>query len=161
MCGALDRPRRLEGLKMWLEVASKVPVPLSVRLHGDIERSYEGDYEIAGTRGESLSLESFRIDRAPVPNITIRYRAYIRDVGIVPDVHVGEWIGSPGKDLIAFSASLEGPDAHKVNFLCPPTHTSTKHSFFLVHTSVFCTFRVFWRYGGLYWRTYVWSYGST
>ena len=116
------------------------PVALSVRLHGNIEKSYEGDYDIAGTRGQSLSLEGFRVDRAPLPNITIRYHAYIRDVGDVPAVHVGEWVGFHGKELMAFSASLEGPDAHKVEgFFFTPSYPHHQQPF------IFCsTYFVTW-----------------
>lgn len=96
-----------------------IPIPLSVRVHGNVEKSFEGEYEVAGTRGQSLGIEQFRVDRVPVPSMTLYYSAHTQDVGNVTVVHQGEWIGSSGEDLIGFSASLEGPDARKVE-----THVS-------------------------------------
>ncbi|KAI9654260.1 MAG: hypothetical protein M1829_000954 [Trizodia sp. TS-e1964] len=95
-------------------MAIAIPIPLSVRMHGGVEKSFGGEYDLVGARGQSLAIEEFRVDRLPLPHINISYNAHIQDIGIVAPVHQDEWIGFPGKSLTAFSASLEGPGAPNI-----------------------------------------------
>ncbi|WRT67077.1 uncharacterized protein IL334_004043 [Kwoniella shivajii] len=90
-----------------------IPINITLRFHGGAEISSQDTLDVMSSHGAGQVVEAVRVDSIPLPNLSITYTAHVADTGDVPTVQQGEWIGITGKEIRAFSAVLEGEDAHK------------------------------------------------